>query len=206
MRLSKVTLIISLIMFIIGCEKQAPLELTAEQGVYETLFVERVGGNTYSKYYLAGATENEWFINNPINNAQWDESLDELGNIPMELVEELYRVNRESHPLNWRPIVTNAEMLPPSFAVRAKPEKINERCLVEEGKGNTGLEASGKGKGEYRSYYSVSKVAFTKNGKMALVKFSYLCAPLSGAGEFFVAFELHENKWHPIGGRMLWIS
>ncbi len=198
-------MIISLIMPVLGCEKHAPFELTAEQGVYETLFVERIG-NTYSKYYLADATENEWFINNPINDAKWDEYLGELGNIPIELVEELYRVNRESHPLNWKPIVTNAEMLPSVFAIKAKPEKRNERCLVESGKGNIGIGESSKGKSEYRSYYSVSKVAFTKNGRMALVKFSYLCAPLSGAGEFFVAFELRENRWHPIGGRMLWIS
>ncbi len=205
MKLGKLSFVITLIMLNISCEKQAPLELTAEQGVYESLFVERIG-NTYSKYYLAGATENEWFISNPINDAQWDSYLSELGNIPMELVEELYRVNEKSHPLIWQPLVTNAEKLPPSFAIKAKPDKRNERCLVQEGKGNIGLGAPSKGKGEYRSYYSISKVAFTNNGEIALVKFSYLCAPLSGAGEFFVSFELRGNRWHPIGGRMLWIS
>jgi len=188
-----------------GCENKSPLEVTTEQGVYETLFVERVG-NTYAKYYLAGATENQWFINNPIKEAKWEEFLEELGNIPMELVEELYRVNMESHPLNWQPIVTNAVILPPTYAMKAQPGKRNERCLVEEGKGNIGIRESGKGKRQYRSYYSVSKVAFSNNGKLALVKFSYLCAPLSGAGEYFVAFELRENRWHYLGSRMLWIS
>jgi len=205
MKLSKVALIISLIALVIGCEKQVSLQLTAGQAVFESLIVERIG-NTYSKYFLAGATEHEWFINNPINEAKWEGSLSELGNIPIELVEELYRVNGESYPLNWQPIITNAEMLPPSFVIKAKPENKYERCLVEGGKGSIGISESGREKGEYRSYYVISKVAFTMNGKMALVKISYLCAPLSGAGEFFASFQFRENGWHPIGGRMLWIS
>ncbi len=197
-------LIACLVIFGPSCGYARTIELTAEQGVYETLFT-KIVGNTYSKYYIAGATENEWFTNNPIKAASWEASLDSLGNIPMDLVIELYRVNEISHPLNWKPLVTNAVLLPASYAKNAEPKERDSRCLVHEGEGNIGI-GSKTGKGAYRSYYSVSKVAFSSDNKLALVKFSYLCAPLSGAGESFAAFELREKQWHLIGVKRLWVS
>ena len=186
-----------------ACEQPAPLVITTEQSVYETFFVERIG-DLHSKYYLAGATENDWFKENPFDQYSWDNELEKLGGVSISLVKELYRLNEESHALNWKPIVTNAELLPDHYARKAEGKEKEDRCFVEGSKGNIGVYREGKGR--YRSYYTVSKVAFSEDKTIAMLKISYLCAPLSGAGEFFITFELKDNRWHPLGGRLLWIS
>ena len=201
MKIVKISVFFMVVSLSAGCKE--PINMTTEQSVYEALFAERIG-DTYTKYYVANATENDWFKEHPFNKYPWAKSLDDLGGISVDLIKELYRVNQASYPLDWKPIVTNAEFLPGSFAHKPKKSEVEDRCFAENTKGNVGVYKTGKG--QFRSFYTVSKVAFSKDGKVALLKVSYLCAPLSGASEFFVTFKLENGQWHPLGGLLLWIS
>ncbi len=189
----------------IACVKQAPLVITTEQSIYKTLFTETIG-DSHPKYFFANATENDWFKDNPFDKYPWEESgaLEKLGGVSIELVKELYSINEESHALDWQSIVTNSEFLPGSYARKAKGKEIEDRCFPGSSKGN--IDIYKEGRGQYRSYYTVSKVAFSENRKIAMLKVSYLCAPLYGGSEFFITFELKGERWHKIGSWVLWIS
>jgi len=187
----RITLIFVTCILNTACDKKASIEITNEQAVYETLLLKRIG-NTYTKYYLAKATENQWFVNNPIEQYPWNESLKPLGNISIELVKKLYEVNKNSQSLNWNPLITNSEFLSTNYVYNPKNTDPRKHCFDEDN--------------NYRSYYTLSKVAFSKNNKIALIKFSYLCATLGGAGEFFVTFEFKNSRWQTLGVELLWIS
>lgn len=188
-------LCILLVGLLLGCDSEPPDAATAEQAVYESFF-EVVAGEGNPLLFLAAATENDWFKANPFEEGEWDDYLDDLGGIPIDLVEELYRVNRDSVPIGKNPRPANVEFLP----ARSGGE---ERCLVGEDEPHIGVRSQG---GYYRAYYTVSRVAFSQDRTHALLKYSRHCAPLSGGGEFFAAFRLEGQQWQVIGGRMLWIS
>jgi len=79
---------------------------------------------------------------------------------------------------------------------------------LEEGHGDTGayIKTNNNELKEYRSYYTVSRVAFSKDRRYALIKYSRYCAPLSTAAEFFQSFEYTNNGWECIGQITLWRS
>ena len=193
-------LLIIVIAILAGCESKPSIELTMEQAVYESLFL-KITGNTQEKYYIVEVTENEWFQANPFNENEWSSSLDDLGGINIELIKTLYKNNNKSGSLNWNPFITNAQLLPPKYNVNANFSGSN--CWVEESEANIDVTINNKSN---RSYYTVSRVGFSKNNKNAIVKLSRHCAPMSGAGEFFIAFEFVEKQWKVIGGRTLWVS
>jgi len=198
----KSTFIISaiLIVTLIGCDSKPKIELTKEQAVYETLFL-KIIGEAHSKYYLVETTEANWFKENPYEESDWLGKLEALGGINIELIKELYKKNKKSDPINWNPFITNAHLLPPEYNVN--PRKSNKNCLVPSEEGNVNIYKNNKG---YRSYFTVSNVVFSEDGKKAILKYSRHCAPMSGAGEFFAVFEFVDNQWKVVGGRMLWIS
>ena len=80
-----------------GCDNDAPIALTVEQSVYETLFFQRVG-NTYSNIYIAGATDASWFQNNPIERVRSYAQSDGLEVLSSALLDELYSANEKSEP------------------------------------------------------------------------------------------------------------
>ena len=201
-RMKQILSLIFVVVLIIGCDSKPPIELTTEQAVYESLFLE-ITGDTHTKYYVADATENDWFKDNPFQNEKWEKALDDLGGINIELVKMLYDINKNSSPINWTPIITNAELLPSEYVIGVDPHTTGERCLVNRDEANIDIMQNNK---YMRSYYTISKVAFSQDRKTAILKFSRHCAPMSGAGEFFVAFKFEEKRWQMIGSRMLWIS
>ena len=186
-----------------GCDSKPILELTSEQAVYESLFLE-IQGDATTLYYLAKQTESAWFEENPFEGVDWQAWLDELGGVRIDLIRELYRVNRESGPLNWTPFITNAELLPKECARQSTGVDREKLCYVNEDQPHNGLGM--KNGGFFRPYYTVSRVAFSRDGRYAIVKYSYHCARLCGAREAFVTFRLQDNRWQVVGGRLLWIS
>jgi hypothetical protein len=187
---------------LMGCDSEKQIGVTPEQAVYESLFL-KVTTNTHTKYSLGEITESKWFTDNPFNAEEWEKSLKELGNINIALVKKLYLVNKTSGPINWQPLITNATILPSEFVEGVSARSTSDRCFVNESDANINIISNGK---SFRSYYTVSRVAFSENRKKALVKVSYQCAPMSGGGEFFISFEFKEKQWKMIGGRTLWIS
>jgi hypothetical protein len=183
-----------------GCESKSNIELTKEQAVYETLFLE-IFKNAHSKYYLVEATESYWFTENPFSESDWIDDLSDLGDIDIDIIKKLYENNEASTLINWIPFITNASLLPSRYVTGSREDENN--CFVNKEDSNVGIFKGGKG---YRAYYTVSNVAFSRDANKAIVKYSRHCAPMSGAGGFFVVFQFIENQWKVIGGRRLWIS
>jgi hypothetical protein len=183
-----------------GCDSKPEVKVTNTQAIYETIFL-KVIGNTYNKYHLVETTESAWFIKHPYETEDWNTLLDSSDAITPELIKELYRVNASSLPLNWTPFLTNAKFLPSHY--NDGPSQIENHCFVEEKDATIDIRSNGS---YYRSYYSISNVAFSSNNETAIVKYSRHCAPLTGAGEFIVVLQRINKQWQVIGGINLWIS
>jgi len=171
-----------------------------EEKIYEALFSDLFKEIMHVSFYLANTTENRWFIKNPFKKEYWGQKLKDLGGISIELVQELYRVNKTNRHVNWKSAILDPIFLQEEYTLNSNNKNTDELCLVEEGQGNVDMYTN-TGK-QYRSYYTVSKVAFSKDRRYALVKYSKHCAPLSG-GEFLASFEFKNNKWNLIGYKVL---
>jgi hypothetical protein len=190
------------IVMIVGCDSKRTIGITPEQAVYESLFL-RIAGDAHSRNYVADATENVWFKDNPFKDEIWKKELKGLGNISIELVKELYEVNQKSIPINWKPLITNTQLLHFKYPDDQKSSSLNEECFRS--KNETSIEDS-TGNRIVRPYYTVSRVAFTPDGKNSLLKVSFNCAVLGGGGEYFAAFGFKNNQWEVIGLWRLSIS
>ena len=188
---------------LLGCAPKPTVTVTPEQAVYESLFL-KIIGDARTEYFLVESTESHWFKTNPYVSEEWEKHFSAEDGLSAEIIKSLYASNVESTSLSWSPFLTNAKLLPSRYNKPARSVKQQELCLVEEGKGNISIRTK-DGKG-YRSYYTVSKVAFSEGGELALVKYSRHCAPLSGAGEFLVVLQFIENGWSVVSGKVLWIS
>ena len=78
------------------------------------------------------------------------------------------------------------------------PADLEAVCLVAGDALPLALRA--RGENYFRLYYTVSRVAFSADRGLALLKYTRHCAPVSGAGEFFLALRLEEGQWRIIGG------
>lgn len=201
MNLILIILTLSIVM-LSGCDSKPPMKLTMEQAVYEALFL-KISKDAHSKYYVAEVNESDWFKKNPLDNKVWEKSLKELGNINIGLVKELYKINQKSTSINWVPFITNGKLLPSEYVIGVDPGFSGKNCLVPKNKANIDVRTNDK---YMRSYYTVSKVAFSTDQKTALLKVSRHCAPMSGGSEFFVTFKFQDNQWKMVGSRTLWIS
>ena len=173
---------------------------STEAKIYEALFSDIFKEIRRVSFYLANTTENRWFIENPFKEEDWEQTLKDLGDISIELVHELYRVNKFNRPINWKSTILDPIFLPEEYTLNSNNKNRDELCLVEEGQGNIDMYTN-TGQ-QYRSYYTVSKVAFSQDRRYALVKYSKHCAMLSG-GEFLASFEFKNNKWNLIGYKVL---
>lgn len=193
-------IIIFSVNFIVSCDSSYNTGLSKEQAVYESLFL-KIKGNSHEKYYLAQYTESEWFSSNPFNESDWESDSSTFGGIDIDTIKRLYQISSKSESLNWKPLITNGVLLSSKIGVDSLGKQ--ESCLVEMEQGNIGIVENGKG---YRSYYTVSRVAFTSDQKKAILKFSLNCSPLSGGREAFVVLEFIEQQWKIVTGKNLWIS
>lgn len=189
-------------LFIFGCQDDYQPTPSAEHTVYEAIFL-NLKGDAISPYYLASKTEISWFNENEYKEEDWSYWLEENGNAPISVVNSLYKQNRVSEGLTWKPIITNGTLLPKQFA-NLTPENTEQLCLV--GETEKHIDVRHQNGMYFRPYYTVSKVGFSHDGIFALVKLTKNCAPLSGAGEFFLLLKFENKKWQTVGGKDLWIS
>lgn len=189
-----------------GYYPKPSLKLATENKIYETLFYKCLTmGRTL---YLAKSTENRWFNENPFKKEEWLERLKDLGGISINLVQELYHVNKTHSPINWETTLIKIIFLPEEASLNSANTNEEQFCFDEEGYSDTGtyITTNDNESKEYRSYYTVSRVAFSKDRRYALIKYSRNCAPLSATGEFFQSFEYTNNGWKCIGQIILWRS
>jgi hypothetical protein len=171
-----------------------------EEKIYEALFSDLFKEIRKPVFYLANTTEDRWFAENPYREKEWKEWLKDLGDISIKLVQELYSVNRTHSTVDWNPTILDPLFLPEEYSLNSNHRNRDKLCLVEKGKGNVSVYTqTGQ---QYRSYYTVSKVAFSNDRRYAILKYSKHCSP-SGGGEFFVSFEFKDNKWQRIGYKQL---
>lgn len=170
-----------------------------ENKIYETLFYKCL--TIRRKFYLAKTTGNSWFKKNPFKKEEWAGRLKDLGNISIELVQELYRKNINYRPVNWSSDLLDPAFLPDEYALNDDNKKKGKYCFYEEGEGNVSVFTEDMK--EYRSYYIVSRVAFSKDRRYALVNYSRNCSPSSDDGDFFVSFKFTNNGWKCIGNLKL---
>jgi hypothetical protein len=170
-----------------------------ENKIYETLFYKCL--TIRSKFYLAKTTGNRWFKENPFKKGEWIGRLKDLGDISIELIQDLYRVNSSYRPVNWKSALLDPVFLPDEYALNDGNKRKDKYCFDEEGEGN--VSALTKDMMEYRSYYIVSRVAFSKDRRYALVKYSRNCSQSSDDGDFFVSFKFTNNAWKCIGNLKL---
>ena len=170
-----------------------------ENKIYETLFYKCL--TIRRKFYLAETTGNRWFKENPFKKEEWTGHLKDLGDISIELVQELYRKNINYRPVNWNSTLLDPVFLPDEYTLNNGRKKEDKYCFDEKAEGN--LSTFYKEMKESRSYYIVSRVAFSKDRRYALVKYSINCSPSSGDGDFFVSFKFTNNGWKCIGNLAL---
>lgn len=185
-----------------GCASTSPDVVAAERAVYDSFFAAQVGERNLPAYVVA-ATDAAWFAENPFRADEWIPPwLDGLGGISMEVVEELYRVNRTSAPIPADPPFENAVLLPADYAP-PPPSDAVMRCLFEKEWAEPGTE-TGKDC-DFQDYFTVSRVAFSRDRRRAMLKYLYRCLVLCSR-EGFAAFEWDGQRWREIGARILWIS
>jgi hypothetical protein len=181
-----------------------PPPVADERAVYEAFFTAR-GGKPNSPVYAVATTDAAWFAEHPFRAKEWTPPyLDDLGGVPIELVEELYRLNRTSAPIVADPALGNVELLPADYE---PPESShydnNRRCWEGEDWWQSWQDPDSEC--YFQVYFTVSRVAFSRDRRHALLKYLRHCRPLCGS-EGFVAFEWDGQRWHEIGTRVLWIS
>lgn len=190
-----------LVGLLVGCGSERPTVAEAERAVYEAFFA-TVAQDRNPVLFLDAATDNAWFEENPFWEGEWGPYLDVLGGLSMDLAEELYRVNSESMPIakNLRP--ANAVLMPADYA---PPDLTSDDllCLFAEDRPN--IETGSQTDCGFMTYYSVSRVAFSRDQTHALLKILYHCRPLC-AHESFVSFKRDGQRWQIIGRHTLWIS
>jgi len=185
-----------------GCGSTPPDVAVAERAVYDSFFAAQVGERNLPAYVVA-ATDAEWFAENPFRADDWiPPRLAGLGGISMELVEELYRVNRKSAPIAADPPPANVRFLPADYAPPA-PSSYDLRCLG--GEDLPPPAADGEPDCDFQDYFTVSRVAFSRDRRHAMLKYLYHCLDLCSR-EGFAAFEWDGQRWREIGTRLLWIS
>jgi len=184
-----------------GCGSVAPELSTTERDVYEAFLAARRGDPGFV-VYLAAATEAEWFEENPFKAQEWAGYLDGLGGIPIELVEELYRVNRHPAPIGGSLLPADIVILPPDYP---PPDGflVDTHCSPNELRPES--ETWSPDECDVRPYHTLSRVAISRDGTLALMKYLYTCVPLCGS-EGFVAFRRDGGRWRRFGKRVLWIS
>jgi len=185
-----------------GCASGPRDMAAAERAVYASFFVAS-GGAHDEPLYVVAATDAAWFAENSFNADEWVPWLPHLGGIPMALVEELYRVNRTTVPIAENLSPANVVLLPADY----QPPDTSDydlRCLLEK----EDWPKSGKDDEpdcDPQIYVTVSRVAFSRDRRHAMLKYYYHCRGLC-ASEGFVAFERDGQHWRQIGTRLLWIS
>jgi hypothetical protein len=170
-----------------------------ENKIYETLFYKCL--TIRRKFYLVKTTGNRWFKEHPFKKEEWIGRLKDLGGISIELVQDLYRINSSYRPANWKSDLLDPVFLPDEYALNDGRKKKDKYCFDEKGEGN--VSAFTKDMKEYRSYYIVSRVAFSKDHRYALVKYTINCSPSGGDGDFLVSFKFTNNAWKCIGNLKL---
>ncbi len=113
-------------------------------------------------------------------------------------------MNQVATPIDWDPVHAEVKFLPPNYARVPSLADLEELCLVAGDPFLAGVRAYKEN--YFRPYYTVSRVAFSEDRTLALLKYTRHCAPLSGGGEFFLALRLEDDQWRIVGGRTLWIS
>lgn len=178
-----------------GCDSSsAKNNRTLEQAVYESLFI-RAQDVTDIKLYIAKATDSKWFKNNPITKVK-KEDLAKLGGISADLVSELYEINKSPQDLIWIPDRIDAILLPSHFS-NITANTIEKMCFIDKRDTNIADFALKK---QLRAYYTVSKIAFSKDKKIALLKYGYHCSPRSGSGDWLVTLKFKDDDWQMLGG------
>jgi len=184
-----------------GCGTAPPDGTAAERAVYEAFLAPwRESPNGVA--YVVAATDAAWFEANPFRKDEWAPYLHDLGGIPMDLAEELYRINRTSMPIAEDPPAANFVLLPAGYAPPMPPD-YDARCLFGPYRPGSGPDSDADC--HVRPYYTLSRVAFSRDRRHALLRYRYYCLPLC-ASEGFVAFEWDGRRWRKIGRRLLWIS
>jgi hypothetical protein len=185
-----------------GCGPAPPDVAAAERAVYDSFFAAQ-GGERNLPVYVVAATDAAWFAENPFRAREWGPPwLADLGGIPMDLVEELYRVNRTSAPIAEDPPPANVLFLPADYAP-PDPSSYDWRCTAGEDRPSPGTD--GEPDCDFQAYFTVSRVVFSRDRRHALLKYLHHCLDLC-ASEVFAAFEWDGHRWRQIGTRMLWIS
>ena len=180
-----------------------------EQSVYEAIW-SGISVNRPTKP-IAATTDSRWFLENELSNVVangmqargGEEAWLKPEYVP--LLEELYRVNKRNEPLGWRPTDKSATVLEGNFLSKPRDEEVQARCLVPTGKKTVGVADASLSR-SYRPYYSFSRVAFSRDGSLAMVKYGLACAPLSGGHEAFAILKHVGDDWVLVVSRLLWIS
>jgi hypothetical protein len=200
---------ICLISICAGCYSSTTYSVSNESKVYDSIF-SKFGIDSSKPTYIAGASDSLWFKDHPIGpvleRAKKDFNNYEVQGGFSSLLIELYRTNRASQPISWQSRTTKIVFLPAEFSSQPKTDtEIQQRCLVDMVADEPGIPPP-QGWHAFRPYYTLSKVVFSKNGRHALVKYGYHCAPMSGATEGLALLRLENNRWVVIDGMVLWIS
>lgn len=170
-----------------------------DEAVYESLFLYLYKGS-YETLFIANATESKWFKNNPISQVNEDE-IAKLHGIHPKLLQQLYEINAEQRPLNWMPDLINASFLKGYYA-NIEKDRRDKTCYVD--RRDTTIDKFTI-KSYLRAYYTVSKVAYSNDRMIALLKYTYHCSPKSGAGDWLVTLRFEDNNWQVVGAINHWL-
>ncbi len=170
-----------------------------DQYIYDLIFSDVKNDQTF---FIVGVTDNQWFKRNSKSDLKIRLSSKGIDYISQKHIDKFYQINQESNPVKWNPLNFQPNYLPAKWVALTK-NNFKELCLVED---RSLCIDQGYQDKCYRPYHSISKVAFSDDQTVALVKVGYNCAPLSGAHESVYIFKLKDGKWVFDKEILYWIS
>ena len=114
------------------------MQLTYEQAVFESAFIEIVG-NAYQNVYIVGVNDIEWFKRNEYGSVIKRMGFDQLEHLTPSLLAKLYELNEKQSPLNWKPLMISSTILGAEFADGYGADFRDKRCRVPLGEENAGI-------------------------------------------------------------------
>jgi len=197
--------LVSLLALVSGCQS------VSESSVYEWLAAQML--ETRHELVVASQVDSRWFHENPIEaviaagTAKRGTEQPWLAPEHVPLLRRLFELNAQDGSVQWSPSDQRVRLLHGEF--RAKPHGADESermCFSQKSGAPIAVSTDARGRHSFRPYRSFSRVALSDDGKFAMLKVAYACAPMSGASERIIVLRRLGEAWEVVGGTLLWIS
>lgn len=108
--------------------------------------------------------------------------------------------------LDWRLSDTRVRVMSGGYRAKSRGGEVKAMCFSEEAGRPSGVGTGANGESQFRPCCSFSKVVFSEDRNIAIIKITFPCAPMSGAHESQLHLRKSEGSWRIKSGRKSWVS